>query len=160
MYILVNKNTNKVFQVSENKPISYSDNLILCEVDFIPLSYDYLITENIHGVIETWEEVVEDYDDNGNVVAKTEEMSRTYNTCDLIPMFRPQPSQEFLDQAKEYKIDNLAKKYIREKYELEDELKIHRRVVAYPDNTNYRLDFLEYNTYVEKCILKAKEEIK
>jgi hypothetical protein len=159
MYILIDKNTNKVAFIRDKKPISYTDNLILAEVEMLPEKYDYLIAENIKEVTDKWIETVEDYDDNGEIVSKEVENSRTYLTCDLKACFNPAPTYEQLEALKEKRIDERAKMLIRQKYELEDEFKIQRRIVAYPDNAQYKLDFLEYNEYVEKCILKAREEI-
>lgn len=159
-YVYISKKTNKVLDIKDRK-VSHSDNLIICEVETLPTNYDYLIaeTENIREVVDTWKEIQEDYDDNGELVAKEVEKSRTYFTCDLKACFYPQPTPQQLEAQKEKRIDDLAKTLIRQKYELEDEFKIQRRIVAYPENAQYKLDFLEYNEYVEKCILKAKQEI-
>ena len=99
MYILINKNTNRVANMSNKRPLSYSDNLTLCEVESLPQSYDYLIAENIHEATKSRQEVIEDYDGNGNIVAKEVERSRTYFTCDLIAKFKPQPTAEQLETA-------------------------------------------------------------
>ena len=159
MYILINKNTNRVNHISDKKFSYFSDNLLLAEVDTLPEKYDYLIAENIREETKIWSEVVEEYDENNELITKEVEKSRTYTTCDLVANFRPLPTTQQLEALKEKRIDERAKMLIRQKYELEDEFKIQRRIVAYPDNAQYKLDFLEYNEYVEKCILKAREEI-
>lgn len=159
MYILINKNTNRVNHISDEKFSYFSDNLLLAEVDTLPEKYDYLIAENIREVTDKWTEIQEDYDANGEIVAKEVERERTYFTCDLKACFNPAPTAEQLEKLKQKRYEELCKRYIRQKYELEDEFKIQRRIVAYPDNAQYKLDFLEYNEYVERCILKAREEI-
>lgn len=88
MYILIDKNTNKVVHTSNKKPISYSNNLILAEVDSLPEKYDYLIAENIREETKIWSEVVEEYDENNELITKEVEKSRTYLTCDLVASFR------------------------------------------------------------------------
>ena len=42
-----NKETKRVMYLGEKKPISYSDNLELAEVESIPEKYDYLMVEHI-----------------------------------------------------------------------------------------------------------------
>lgn len=153
MYILINKNSNKVMYTSEKKFSEYSDNLLLCEVESLPQSYDYLIAENIREKTDTWQEVVQDYDDNGELVSTTEEMSRTYFTCDLVAEFRPQPTSVQIEKAKQKQYDNLCEKYIRQEYSVGDEFKILRKKDLEPEKYN------EYFNYIEYCLAKAKAEI-
>lgn len=159
MYILINKNTNKVVNTSNQKPLSYSDNLLLAEVESLPQSYDYLQAENIREKTDTWQEVIEDYDDNGEIVAKTEKMSRTYNTCDLVAKFRPQPTYQQLEAKKQKDYETLCQKYIALKYSQSDENKIVREYLVDTTNSEKKLQFLEYNAYVEQCKLRAREEV-
>lgn len=159
IYILIDKNSNKVMYTSDKKFTEYSDNLLLCEVESLPQSYDYLIAENIREKTDTWQEVIEDYDDNGNIVAKTEERSKTYNTCDLVAKFRPQPTAEQLEKAKEKRHDELSKKEIAKLYSLEDENKIIRKYLANPEDETAKAKFIKYNEDVEACIEKARKEV-
>ena len=103
----------------------------------MPTNYDYLTVENVRQVSK-----------NG----------KTYNTCDLVGHFYEYTAEQ-LEAMKERKHKELSKRYIRQKYPLEDENKIMRRYLASPSNPQYKLDFLEYNEYVEKCILRASEEL-
>ena len=70
MYILIDKNTNKVAHTSNKKLISYGDNLILAEVETLPAGkYDYLIAADIREVIT--------------------EDGFSHTTCTLIPQSKP-----------------------------------------------------------------------
>lgn len=141
MYISYNTKTNRVISIRQT-PFGYlSENLAIAEVKEIPSTYDYLVVENVR---------VETRTVNGNI--------ETYTTCDLLPKFYEYTAEQ-LEAMKERKHKELSKKYIRQKYPLEDENKIMRRYLANPSNAQYKLDFLEYNEYVEKCILRASEEL-
>ena len=153
MYILIDKNTNKVAFIRDKKPISYSDNLIFAEVNSLPEKYDYLTAENIREKTDTWEVVVEDYDDNGNIVVKTEERSITYFTCDLVAKFRPKPTVEQLEKLKQKRYEELCQKYIRQKYSVDDELGIARQKDKKPEK------YETYYNYVEDCLARAKKEV-
>ena len=133
MYILINKNTNKVAFIRDKQPISYSDNLILAEVETLPEKYDYLIAENIREVIETYKAIHEEYDENGEIVAKEVEKSRTYTACDLVAKFRPAPTYEQLEKLKQKRYEELCKRYIRQKYSVDDELGIARQKDKKPE---------------------------
>ena len=89
------------------------------------------------------------------------EKSKTHIVCDLVAHFYPkiELTEEQKAKQKEKTYEALCEKYIREKYTLSDELKLARQSKAYPDNAEYRLQFLEYNAYVESCLLRAKEEV-
>ncbi|MBR2377444.1 MAG: hypothetical protein IKA85_06745 [Clostridia bacterium] len=159
MFILIDKNTNRIVNISEKGFISYSDNLILAEAESLPNDYDFLYATNIEEKTDTWEDVIEDYDGNGNIVAKTEEKSRTYFTCDLVAKFRPQPTAEQLEKAKEKRHDELSKKEIAKLYSLEDENKIMREYLAKPNDETAKAKFIKYNEDVEACIEKARKEV-
>lgn len=159
IYILINKKTNRVMYTSEKKFSEYSDNLLLAEVESLPQSYDYLIVENITEKTNTWKEIQEDYDDNGEIVAKEVEMSRTYFTCDVIAKFKPEPTTEQLEAKKQKHYETLCQKYIAQKYSQSDENKIVREYLVDTTNSEKKLQFLEYNAYVEQCKLRAREEI-
>ncbi len=141
MYIAYNINTNKVCSISKNPFVDISENLSIAECDIIPSTYDYLVVENVR---------VETRTVNGKV--------ESYTTCDLLPKFYEYTAEQ-LEAIKERKHKELSKRYIKQKYPLEDENKIMRRYLANPSNAQYKLDFLEYNEYVEKCILRASEEL-
>jgi hypothetical protein len=165
-YIYIDKKTNRIIDV-KNKIVEHSDNLIICEVENLPEKYDYLEVLNLRKetrVVKdayTYEEVI--FNEKTNLeetnIVEVPSIKEDFYTCDLKACFYPQPTAEELEAQKEKRIDERAKMLIRQKYELEDEFKIQRRIVAYPENAQYKLDFLEYNEYVEKCILKAKREI-
>ena len=145
MYILINKNTNRVNHISDKKFSYFSDNLLLAEVDTLPEKYDYLIAENIREDIKTWTEIQEDYDGNGEIVAKEVEKSKTYLTCDLkacIKELSIEKTNRLNELNRSKKIVNL----IRKKYTLEDELAILRQKDTKTEK------YLEYFNYAEECV--------
>ncbi len=142
MYIAYNRNTKKVVGIKESNFSYISENLSIAECDNIPQIGDYFVVENIKEAKRT------------TIDGKVE----TYTTCDLLPKFYEYTAEQ-LEAMKERKHKELSKRYIRQKYPLEDENKIMRRYLANPSNAQYKLDFLEYNEYVEKCILRASEEL-
>lgn len=157
MYILINKNTNRVVNTSKQKPLSYSDNLLLAEVESLPQSYDYLIAENIREKTDTWQEVIEDYDDNGNIVAKTEERSRTYFSCDLVAKFRPQPTAEQLEVLKEKKYNARVTQLVRVKY---DANAVEALLANYAENKEkYQAEFDVFAAYRKQCKEQAHKEV-
>jgi hypothetical protein len=141
MYIAYINESKRVISISNNPFSDKSSNVSIAEVKEIPSTYDYLLVDNIR---------VETRTVNGKV--------ETYTTCDLLPKFYEYTAEQLAEQ-KERKHKELSKRYIRQKYPLEDENKIMRRYLASPSNPQYKLDFLEYNEYVEKCILRASEEL-
>ena len=58
---------------------------------------------------------------------------------------------------KEYEIR--TKKYIHELYSNDDENKILREYLAYPDNANTKEKFFSYNATIEECKQKAYMEV-
>jgi hypothetical protein len=173
MYITYNKDNKRVMYLGSKKPISYSDNLILAEVDKVPEKYDYLTITNLQEksrvVKEAYEEVNDKYDEEtGELLSqetiKHEEVTENYLTCDLVANFRPQLTAEQLENQKEKRYEALCKKYIAEKIAIEDELKTIRRLLVSisPEvftDTEARMNFVDYNLDVENCILKASEEV-
>ena len=153
MYILIDKNTNKVTFIRDKKPISYSDNLILAEVETLPEKYDYLTAENIREEIKTWTEMQEEYYGNGEIVAKEVERERTYTTCDLKACFNPAPTAEQLEKLKQKRYEELCKRYIRQKYSVDDELGIARQKDKKPEK------YETYYNYVEDCLARARKEV-
>lgn len=145
MYILIDKNTNKVAFIRDKKPISYSDNLILAEVNSLPEKYDYLIAENIMEVTDTWTETVEDYNDANEIIKKQIEKSRTYTTCNLKAEFN-KLSFQASNPIKEIERSNKIVNLIRKKYSIDEELAILRQKESKPEK------YLEYYNYVEECV--------
>lgn len=173
-YILYNKQTLKVQHIYA-KPLTakvcdnfYDINGIAEYNGELPKG-DYLVVSNVHEKVEKWKEkqVIENYDDNGNVVAEEIEVekSKTHIVCDLVAHFYPKveltEEQKALQKENQYKA--LCEKYIREKYSANDEDKIKREclfdMISNNTNNESKLQFLEYNSYVESCKLKAKQEI-
>ena len=151
MYILIDKNTNKVTFKGDKKPISYSENLILAEVETLPEKYDYLIAENIMEVTDTWTETVEDYNDANEIIKKQIEKSRTYTTCNLKAEFNKlssQASNPIKEIERSKKIVNL----IRKKYSIDEELAILRQKESKPEK------YLEYYNYVEECVKSVPKD--
>ncbi len=149
-YILIAKSTNKVSNIRNKKPLCYTDNLLLAEVESLPDKYDYLTAENIREKIDTWQEVIEDYDDNGDLVSKEVEKSRTYTTCDLIANFKGDRviSETIKEKIRNDKIVRL----IRKKYSVDEELAILRQKDTKPDKFN------EYFSYASECVNKVPKE--
>lgn len=58
---------------------------------------------------------------------------------------------------KEYETRTI--KYIREIYSSDDENKILREYLAYPDRTEAKEEFVTYNTTIEECKQKARTEV-
>ena len=79
------------------------------------------------------------------------EKSKTHIVCDLVAHFYPKV--ELNEQNKEKQYERLCEKYIREKYSLNDELKMSRIKDKNPSL------FEEYDTYVEDCLLRASKEV-
>ena len=157
IYILIEKNSNKVMYTSDKKFTEYSDNLLLCEVESLPQSYDYLIAENIREKTDTWQEVIEDYDDNGNIVTKEVEKSRTYNTCDLVAKFRPQPTAEQLEVLKEKKYNARVTQLVRVKY---DANAVEALLANYAENKEkYQSEFDVFAAYRKQCKEQAHKEV-
>ncbi len=151
-YIYIDKKTNRIIDV-KNKIVEHSDNLIICEVENLPEKYDYLEVLNLRKEIKTWKEIQEDYDGNGEIVAKEVEKSRTYFTCDLVAKFRPQPTLEQIEKLKQLEYEKLVESLIRQKYNLSNELAILRQATTKVD------EFKAYNEYAEKCKNQAKSKI-
>ena len=145
MYILIDKNTNKVAFIRDKKPISYSENLILAEVETLPEKYDYLIAENIMEVTSSYFDTVEETNDNNEVITKLVERYRTYTTCNLKAEFNKlsfQASNPIKEIERNKKIVNL----IRKKYSIDEELAILRQKESKPEK------YFEYYNYVEECV--------
>ena len=164
-YIAFNKTTKRVVNLSvetlPKQPTNYYG-----EAEFygeLPNKYDYLTITNLQEKTNTWteKEIVENYDDNGNLVTNEIEVekSRTYFTCDLVANFRPAPTAEQVEKQKQSKYESLCQQYIREKYSATDENKVVREYLADMYNTEKRVQFDEYNAYVESCKVRAKGEI-
>ncbi len=148
MYILINKNTNRVNHISDKKFTYYSDNLLLAEVESIPEKYDYLTAENIREETKSWTETFKDYDANGEMVTKEVERSRTYFTCDLKVCIKAMKelSTDKINQLKELERSKKIVNLIRKKYSIDEELAILRQKESKPEK------FIEYFTYAEECI--------
>lgn len=159
MYILIDKNTNKVAHTSNKKPISYSENLILAEVETLPEKYDYLTAENIREVTDKWTGIQEDYDANGEIVAKEVEKSRTYLTCDLKACFRPEPTNEQVETLKQKRYGKLVARLVRERYSQDEVEAIVNNYLSDPQDGTYQLEFSELQAYREQCKIKAHNEI-
>lgn len=171
MYITFNKETKKVGYLKKEKPSTYTDNLILAEVESVPEKYDYLTITNLQEktrvVKEAYEEVIEHYnEETGEETQETlwhEEVTENYLTCDLVPHLIVLTTEQ-LEAQKEKRYEALCKKLIAEKIAIEDELKTIRRLLVSisPEvftDAQARMNFIDYNLDVENCILKASEEI-
>lgn len=143
IYVLINKNSNKVVKISDKIFSEYSDNLILCQVESIPTDYDYLIAENIH--------LVEEKLDN-------EVISSCY-TCNLVAKFRPTPSPEQEAKIKDKRYSELVSRYVRQKYSQNDVEAILSNYAEDPSDTEYLNEFNEFQSYRKECKAKAHKEV-
>lgn len=82
-YIVYNKNTNEVINILNKKPIAVSDSLGVAECSAIP-NCDYFLATNIEKHSETYKEIIYEFDDNGEAVAKEVEKVKEWETCDLV----------------------------------------------------------------------------
>ena len=172
-YIAFNKTTKRVVNLSvETLPKQSTD--FYGEAEFygeLPNKYDYLTITNLQEKTNTWteKEQVEKLDEQGNTIFTEqgeivyEEIevpkSRTYFTCDLVANFRLPLTAEQVEKQKQAKYESLCQQYIREKYSATDENKVVREYLADMYNTEKRVQFDEYNAYVESCKVRAKGEI-
>lgn len=154
MYILANKNTKRVIEILDKKPISYSKNLLLIEVSQIPEKFDYLMATNVREITEYYADVeyVEETDEKGEIVTKMVEVekSKSLLTCDLVANFK---DKNAISNYQKDKIrNNKIVKLIRKKYTLDDELAILRQKESKPNKFN------EYFKYVEECVSKVPKQ--
>lgn len=123
---------------------------------------DYLKVDNVREEIEKWTEKELVFNEELQQDIEVEvEKSRTHIVCDLVAHFYPKRelTAEQIAKQKENKYKKLCEKYISEKYSLADENKIVREYLVDMYNTEKRVQFDEYNAYVEQCKSKAKGEV-
>lgn len=124
---------------------------------------DWLSVDNIHEEIETWteKEIVESYDNNGNLVTKEVEveMSKKHIICDLVAHFfaKRELTEEQKAKLKEKQYNALVTKLIRKKYSANA---VEALLANYADDdVKYQLEFDEFTTYRKECKAKARQEI-
>ena len=157
MYILINKNTNKVNHISYKKFSYFSDNLRIAEVETLPEKYDYLIAENIREVTDKWTEIQEDYDENNELITREVERSRTYFTCELVAKFRPQPTETQIAAKKKLQRKKLISQLVRKKYSQDDVEAILANYADDPDDLEYKTEFEAFQAYRKECKTIANE---
>ena len=165
MYVIYNETTKRVFsQPIPKKPLAVANGLKVAEVDTIPSKYDYLTITNeqvkTRVVKEAYiEKVIEiEYDDNGKEVEKEigvthEAVIENYNFCELLPNFKPQPTEEEIAKIKYKKYEDRAEQLIREKYSVSQELAILRQRDKKVE------EFNNYDVYAEECKAQAHKEV-
>lgn len=82
-YIVFNKTTNKVIHILDKEPKAVSDGLGVAECSSIPNGKIFIAT-NLQNHEETYNEVVVDYDDNGNEIPREVKRVRKWQTCNLV----------------------------------------------------------------------------
>lgn len=82
-YIIYNKETKEVCEILDKKPISVSNSSGVAECTAIP-NCIYCLATNIKKHSETYKEIIYEFDDNGEEVAKEVEKVKEWETCDLI----------------------------------------------------------------------------
>ena len=164
-YLRFDRRTKRVLRIG-TEPLTKQPTDYYGEAEFygeLPQKYDYLTIENLQEKTDTWteKEQVEKENEQGEIVIEEIEVpkSRTYNTCDLVANFRPPLTAEQVEKQKQAKYETLCQKYIREKYSATDENKVVREYLVDMYNTEKRVQFEEYNAYVESCKARAKGEV-
>lgn len=166
MYITYNKETKEVSSpILENKPLSYSDVLMVAEIESVPNKYDYLTVTNIQEktkvVKEAYEEIVE-YDENGELLQEPihiqhEAETEVYYICDLVANFRPQLTTEQLKKQKEIRYNNRVSQLIRLKYSQND---VEALLANYAeDKEKYQEEFDIFAAHRKQCKEQAYNEV-
>lgn len=126
---------------------------------------DWLTVDNVRKEIETWKEkqVVENYDENGNVVVEEIEVekSKTHIVCDLVAHFYPkiELTEEQKAARKEAQYEALTSKLIRKKYSQDAVEALYANYLAEPDNEKYIAEFNEFQAYRVECKAQAKTQV-
>ena len=162
-YVAFMKSTKRVVHISKEQ-LSKQPNNYYGEVEFygeLPQKYDYLTIENLQEKTDTWteKEIVESYDDNGNLVTKEAEVpkSRTYNTCELVANFRPAPTPEQIEKQKEAKYKASVTSLVRKKY---DANAVEALLANYAeDKEKYQEEFSTFAAYRKECKAQARAEV-
>ena len=164
-YLRFDRRTKIVLRI-DKEPLKKQSTKYYGEAEFygeLPTKYDYLIIENLQEKTDTWteKEQVEKVNEQGEIVIEEIEVpkTRTYFVCDLVANFRPPLTAEQIEKQKQAKYETLCQKYISEKYSFADENKIIREFLADMYNTEKRVQFEEYNAYVESCKARAHKEV-
>ena len=167
-YILYNRKTLKVEHIY-NKPLTakvcdefYEINGIAEYNGEIPKN-NWLTVDNIREELETWKEneIIESYDDNGNLVTKEVEVekSKSHIVCDLIAHFYPKRELTEEQKAKqtEAKYNALVTKLVRQKY---DANAVEALLANYAeDKEKYQEEFDTFAAYRKECKALARAEI-
>lgn len=159
MYIIFEKDSKKVYQVLDKKPIAISNTLEIARCDNVPkynpAQGDYLTVTNLQEKTEKYiekEYTEKEVEIDGEIQLVTEaievEKERKYFTCDLI-VNESHNKAELIEQQYESKVSAL----IRKKYSLNSELAILRQRDTKPE------EYQAYNDYAEQCKTLAKQEL-
>lgn len=158
MYIIFNKETKKVIFINKTKPIAYTDNVALAQVEEVPIISEnqFFTVANVQEVTRVVSEAYTEEVTIWNKETQQEEkkivehptVTETYLTCDLVVN-----DIVVTEEQKQVKYESLVEKYIRQKYTLSQELAILRQRDTKPS------EFEVYNAYAEQCKAQAKFEI-
>lgn len=158
MYIIFNKETKKVVFMNKTKPIAYTENVELAQLEEVPSINEnqFLTVANVQEVTRVvseayTEEVIiwnEETQQEETKIVEHPIVTETYLTCDLVVN-----DIVITEEQKQEKYESLVEKYIRQKYTLSQELAILRQRDTKPS------EFEAYNAYAEKCKAQAKLEI-
>lgn len=161
MFIAFDKDTKKVIDTSETPFVFIREGASVVEYYGEIPKNDYLTVFNERQ--ETGTKTVEKLDENGaSIVDKngeiiTEEVPRTYLTCDLLASFYPPKTEEELAKEKEKKYSDLVSSLIRKKYSQSD---VEAIVANFLDENSDDDDIAEFNAFQEyrkECKAKAKQ---
>lgn len=168
MYLIYNKKTKKVLQINEKPFFAYNKNLCEeCYIDGLPYKSDnqYYEVINVREETKVIKEAYSQEETYFNEETGLEEVkiveypavTKTYLTCDVVVIDRPQISEEekaiALEKAKLKKYEEMVEQLIRQKYNLSQELAILRQRDSKPT------EFAYYNLYAEECKAQAKAKV-
>ena len=160
-YIVFSNKTKKIVLPPSNKPYTDLTKYVTqCEVEQVPSKYDYLMADNVQEqtrvIREAYIEKVfvwnEETQQEEIKLVEHPQVTETYYTCDLIAKFYEYTAEQ-LEKIKHEKYKTLAKKYIRQIYDIDEEFAIHRKKDIEPEKYN------KYNNDIEECLAKAHLEV-
>lgn len=166
MYITYNKENKRVAYLGEKKPISYSDNLEVAEVESVPEKYDYLTVEHIQEksrvIKEEYTEKVpilnEETGEEETTIIKHPKITEIYITCELIPKFY-EYTEEQLEAQKYKQYKSLTEQYIRQKYSQGDMEALLNNYLDEDSTEEDKKEFNEMQNYRKECKTKAHKEV-
>lgn len=166
-YVVYNEKNNKVQNIYDVKPFSVMKGSAIAMCEVIPpinkANGEYYEVFNIQEHTETYTDkepqMVKKIDElNNEEYTITEyvevEKTRTHKTCELLVN-----KKLFNEKEMQKSYESLVNRKIRKKYSANDENKVVREFLSDMSNIEKKLQFEQYNNFVENCKLEAKGEI-